>query len=167
MSKRLVVRYIFLLMSVAVMVWIFVMSAQNAAISSQSSGRIVRTIAKIVVEDFEKKPIDYQINLISTLQFFVRKSAHFAIYTSLGFSFCGYALTFDRKNSLVKSLIAFAFAVLYAISDEFHQFFVRGRSAQVSDILLDSFGIIFGIIIVNCLFILAKKFILRGKRCEQ
>ncbi|MGV8147186.1 MAG: VanZ family protein [Alkaliphilus sp.] len=37
--------------------------------------------------------------------------------------------------------------VLYAISDETHQIFVPGRSAQVSDILIDSVGAAVGILI--------------------
>lgn len=167
MRKILVVRYVFLLLSITVMILIFLMSSQNADTSSQSSGRIVRTIAKIVVEDFEKKPIDYQINLINSLQFIVRKSAHIVIYAALGFSFCGYALTFYQKHFFKKSLISFVFALLYAISDEFHQWFIQGRSGQVSDVLLDSFGIILGIVIINLLFFTVKKILLRVKRCEQ
>jgi len=38
------------------------------------------------------------------------------------------------------------FCVLYAISDETHQIFVPGRSAQISDVLIDSVGAIVGIL---------------------
>jgi len=43
-------------------------------------------------------------------------------------------------------LLAFVICVLYAISDETHQIFVPGRSAQISDVLIDSVGAIVGIL---------------------
>ncbi|PHS31770.1 MAG: hypothetical protein COA82_09845 [Alkaliphilus sp.] len=43
-------------------------------------------------------------------------------------------------------LVTFVFCVLYAISDETHQIFVPGRSAQISDVLIDSVGAIVGIL---------------------
>jgi len=36
--------------------------------------------------------------------------------------------------------------ITYGISDELHQFFVPGRNTSVSDVLLDSVGIVFAII---------------------
>lgn len=36
---------------------------------------------------------------------------------------------------------------LYAASDEFHQLFVPGRSGQISDVLLDSAGVCFGVLL--------------------
>ena len=42
-------------------------------------------------------------------------------------------------------LISIAIASLYAISDEFHQFFVRSRSASAVDVLIDMCGGISGI----------------------
>jgi VanZ family protein len=42
-------------------------------------------------------------------------------------------------------LISFAIATLYAISDEFHQSFVRSRGANVIDVLIDMCGGISGI----------------------
>lgn len=115
------------------------MSCQTAAVSNQSSGRVIKVIANIIFEDFESKPIDFQITFISSLQFFVRKSAHFLIYFMLGASVCGFALTFDKITKFYKSLSSFGFSVLYAISDEIHQLLVPGRSGQVSDVLLDTF----------------------------
>ena len=38
--------------------------------------------------------------------------------------------------------------VLYAISDEVHQSFVPGRGPSVQDVLIDSLGVIFGILVV-------------------
>ena len=171
MRKILIFRYLFLALSVAIMVYIFSMSCQTAAVSNQSSGKVIRTIAKIIIEDFESKPIEYQINFISSLQFFVRKSAHFLIYFMLGVSFCGFALTFDKMTVLFKSFLSFGFSVLYAVGDEIHQLFVSGRSGQISDVILDACGIICGVLFINLAFFVARKlycrFSVRGKASEQ
>lgn len=170
MKNKLITRYVFLALSAALMIYIFVMSAQSANVSTQSSGRVIRTIAKIVVDGFENKPIEYQMNFISSLQFLVRKAAHFIVYFSLGFSVCGCALTFDSKTKLHNSLVAFGISALYSASDEIHQLFVPGRSGQISDVLLDCIGIICGILFTNLVFFIIKKiycrFSVRGKRRE-
>ena len=36
--------------------------------------------------------------------------------------------------------------IIYAISDEIHQSFIPGRSPQVTDVLLDTMGVILGIL---------------------
>lgn len=171
MRNKLIIRYLFLALSIAIMVYIFSMSCQNATVSNQSSGKVIKTIAKIVIEDFESKPLEYQMNFISSLQFFVRKAAHFLMYFVLGSSVCGFALTFDKMTKCYKSLLSFAFSVLYAVSDEIHQLFVPGRSGQISDVVLDSCGILFGVLFINLVFVIVYKlyyrFSARGKASEQ
>lgn len=44
--------------------------------------------------------------------------------------------------------VIFGFSGLYALSDEFHQLFVPGRAFQLSDLLLDSIGIILGFLFI-------------------
>lgn len=51
--------------------------------------------------------------------------------------FKGYALTEAKMKTAVITL-----SVLYAISDEFHQYFIPGRYASFSDLILDLIGII-------------------------
>lgn len=51
--------------------------------------------------------------------------------------------------------IAFFCGVFYACTDEFHQHFVKGRSAQLSDVLLDSGGVLLGVLLAaGCLYLL-------------
>lgn len=42
----------------------------------------------------------------------------------------------------------FAVGSLYAASDEFHQLFVPGRSGRLTDVLIDSAGLLAGILVV-------------------
>ena len=41
-----------------------------------------------------------------------------------------------------------ATGLLYAISDEYHQSFIPGRSAQWQDVLIDTTGVFVGVIII-------------------
>ncbi len=74
---------------------------------------------------------------------FLRKLAHAAVF---GFLFLlifrafyfGHEIGF--KRALIWSLVA---AVLYAFSDEVHQYFVPERQARLFDVGVDSLGIIF------------------------
>ena len=74
-----------------------------------------------------------------SLDFFVKKGAHIAEYAIL------YLLLFrafhtamvSRKALFVSAIIA----VLYAISDEYHQTFVPLREGKVRDVVIDSIGV--------------------------
>lgn len=52
----------------------------------------------------------------------------------------------NGEMSLRHYLISLAIAVLYAVSDEFHQIFVPSRTASAVDVLIDSGGAIAGIL---------------------
>lgn len=74
-----------------------------------------------------------------SIDFFVKKSAHIIEYAIL------YLLLFRAIGTVVvprKALIMSAIiAVLYAISDEYHQTFVPLREGTVRDVIIDSIGI--------------------------
>ncbi len=61
----------------------------------------------------------------------VKKGGHVTGYALLGLAYW-YALGFDLK----KIGWAWVLAVLYALSDEFHQSFVAGRGATIWDVIL-------------------------------
>ncbi len=72
----------------------------------------------------------------------IRKFAHifeFGVLTFLIFRI----LKYTEKRYVYWDLFwAFVFAVLYAISDEYHQTLVQGRVGNYKDVLIDSIGII-------------------------
>ncbi len=51
----------------------------------------------------------------------------------------------SRKSALI-SLVA---GIIYAMSDEFHQLFVAGRQASLSDVVLDTIGLLLFIIMLR------------------
>ncbi len=74
---------------------------------------------------------------------FLRKLAHageFVILVFLIFRALYFGQKIDFKKALIWSLIL---AVLYAFSDEFHQYFVPGREARLRDMGVDSLGVVF------------------------
>jgi VanZ family protein len=72
--------------------------------------------------------------------FFLRKLAHILEYAVLTFllirALKGHHLT--KRSVLV---LAIVFAVLYALSDEYHQSFILGREGVPRDVLIDSLGV--------------------------
>ena len=78
--------------------------------------------------DFTLKPIIYHFLAFATLNLFLLIS-----------------ITKGKNKSLI--LTAITIAILYAISDEIHQLFVPGRHGSISDILIDTIGILTATII--------------------
>jgi VanZ family protein len=132
---------------VVLMALIFSFSAQPAPKSNELSGQTIRCIAKVTMPDFNKLPGAQQESFISSMQHITSKTTHFLIYLLLGV-LCMIALLQCRLKIIIRSIIGFFICAGYAMSDEIHQLFVTGRSGQFTDILIDSCGIIIGIIIV-------------------
>jgi len=88
---------------------------------------------------------------IEKIHFLVRKTAHFAEYALLGFltwRVVAAASALAPLHSAQHFRLALLFAALYAASDETHQIFVPGREASVRDVLLDTCGAGFGLVMV-------------------
>lgn len=69
------------------------------------------------------------------------------IYHAIEYAMLGFLLHrafFSQKNQFFKryaGILAWLLGSLYAISDEIHQYFVPGRSADIGDVLADVAGI--------------------------
>lgn len=111
---------------------IFIFSSSPAADSNRQSGLIVNAITFLF-------PSLENVDFLVTL---VRKAAHFTEYAILGF-FTARAMKLSNLSPWL-SILACA---LYAGTDEFHQSFVPGRSAEIKDVALDTAGATFGAMI--------------------
>lgn len=110
---------------------IFTMSSFNSIESANQSNYIVNIISSVL-----------NINNIELLNLIIRKLAHYIEYLILGIL----VINMFIKNNIPQSyLISIIFCVIYAISDEIHQFLIPGRACQLRDILIDSIGSITGI----------------------
>jgi VanZ family protein len=68
----------------------------------------------------------------------VKKGGHALGYALLGLSYF-YALP-GRLSIPYRAVMALLMAVLFSLSDEFHQSFVEGRTSTLRDVLIDTGG---------------------------
>ena len=133
-----------------IMVAIFRFSSQNADDSSTESIRITQELLCAIRDRFRLSWTPSQLSLyIERSEFFIRKLAHFSEYAALGLSLilplCAfYSGSFKKKTLFLTSWII---CIAYAASDELHQFFSPGRSPQIRDVVIDSFGALAGILL--------------------
>lgn len=117
-----------IILAILVVLWmafIFNMSSENGDQSSNTSGQTIENVLSVVPE-FEKQPEEVKKDVISNLQFVVRKSAHFIGYMILGILVFIFICQFEDINK--KFIISWIICIIYAASDEIHQLFVPGRS---------------------------------------
>ncbi len=139
------------------MAFIFSMSAKNATQSSNISGGFTYNVLNTFFGQFRAIDKTTQNSIVEGLQFIVRKSAHFLAYAILG-GLCFENLSILDKLSKKKTfLTALLISILYAISDEIHQYFVPGRACQFRDVMIDSCGALFGIAVIVILKKIANK----------
>lgn len=120
------------------MIFIFYMSAQPDDISNSQSGFVIKLLQSI--------GIDSSGNNIGLLTTIVRKGAHFSEYAILGL------LSYNvMKNYFTKKrarIVAVLIVFFYACSDEFHQLFVSGRAGKITDVIIDTSGGIFSVLVI-------------------
>ena len=105
---------------------IFYFSSQTGGESAGVSNLVAEAISRAL------PGVDTDI-----LGFFVRKGAH-----ATEFAILGALLAWALRG---RSLWAFLIGVTYAVTDEVHQLFVPGRAGQVTDVLIDSAGVLIGV----------------------
>jgi len=84
--------------------------------------------------------------------FAMKKLAHLTVYAVLYLLLfrAFYSTTLHAARPLFNShLAAVVIAVLYAISDEIHQYFVPFRTATIRDVLIDTAGVLLMYLIVR------------------
>lgn len=139
------VKYLLWIIVIFIMSLLFVFSSQDAEKSVNVSEKISTIISdgKYVPAKIPIRNKDWTDNW--TLDAVVRKSAHFSIYLFLGF-FMFFALKFSySKKDYTYVAIAVLVCLIYAISDEFHQNFIPGRSGNAKDVLIDFSGSSMGV----------------------
>lgn len=79
-----------------------------------------------------------RIPFFGAIDFLVKKSGHALGYALLGLAYF-YALPPGRSAGF-RWLVALLMAVLFALSDEYHQSFVEGRTSTLRDVGIDTAG---------------------------
>ena len=82
------------------------------------------------------------------LDLVLRKCAHLTVYALLAMA-CVRGLAHHGLGQRAQLLGGGAMALAYAISDEFHQTFVPGRSGAPRDVAIDLIGIAAGLLLLS------------------
>lgn len=151
---------------VIVMAFIFYMSAQPGDDSSGMSRQVCAVVCQTFVQDYDALSMIERENLISGMEFWVRKGAHCFEYIVLGILLY---LNMDiyvssgrrvgnrnsaafwvsgRRRPAIIFLASLAAGIVCAFGDELHQHFVPGRSCEIRDLMIDSVGVFMGIAVV-------------------
>ena len=125
--------------------------------SYKVSYKIVETADMILetnMEDWEIESWSYRIHG------FTRKLAHMAEYFALAVAI-SFPLYVYGVRGIWLMLLAGLICVAFACGDEYHQSFVDGRGPSKRDVVIDSFGAFWGIVLVRVVGWTGRKTIFR------
>lgn len=122
----------------ALIAWMGLIFFMSSQVATTSSG-----ISSLFVEPIKPYAPGFTEDILTTL---VRKSAHIFLYFVLGILIFNALRDYKFSNTPLV-LFSILFAFLYAITDEIHQSFVPGRSAELRDVLIDTLGASLGVAI--------------------
>ena len=136
--------------------FIWINSSKDSVKSDKTSISIAEPLAKRTVKNYNKLPKPEQKKHVAKMNAKIRTFGHFAEFMALGLLFFSLsAVLFDFKNSKFKRLflmclgISLGMCLVCAVSDEIHQLFVKGRTFQISDIVVDITGSFCGCILAT------------------
>ena len=148
-------------MAALLIVWmlvIFMFSAQNSTVSSSVSEGFSYRLFSVINPDFKTMSADEQAIFLESIMTPIRKFAHFTLYFILGLIAAGLFVTIKNRGILLKSAVSWGVCVLYAISDEIHQYFVPNRVCAIGDVLIDSSGALLSVAIFVAVICTVKRF---------
>src|SRR5699024_7627341 len=113
---------------------IFCLSHQHAAASRSLCEGVLSSILRVLPHEQGKD--------IALLHSLLRKSAHFIAYFILAIllSQALFSTQMKRATAISRFCVVWFICFLYAMSDEFHQTFIPGRSGEFRDVMIDSLG---------------------------
>ena len=132
-------RVVFTLALIGCIAFIFSNSMKIASVSTVSSGRVL-TLLQAVLRRLGMPGLAQRLTM-----HIVRKMAHFCEYTLEGFLLMLCMRVYSRRP-LRHITVPMLAGVLTALTDETIQLFSQGRSSQVTDVWLDSAGVLAGIL---------------------
>lgn len=150
MKKNIIKTCVFGALALCVMTVIFLFSHQTGSSSSQASnrvGKILLSILGITVPDGQSPS-----SVVIFWGLTVRSLAHIFLFAVLGLiTFLVFNSAFairkpkSRRSVMSAAMCALLVSLLYAVSDEFHQSFVSGRTASFRDVLIDACGFVIAV----------------------
>lgn len=137
---------------------IFLFSSQNGQLSSNVSEGFAAKLFSLIYPKFRDMSDLEKLSFLETVMLPIRKLAHFTLYFVLGLLASLLFITIKKYGIYIKAAIAWGFCVLYAASDEIHQYFVPDRACAFRDVLIDSSGALLSVTIFVALICSIKRF---------
>lgn len=150
-----IIRVILIIALIGIFSIIFGFSNQDSKTSGGISQKVTEFIIKFI-PSIQQTEENQREEIIDRIESVIRKIAHFSIYTLVGFLLMSLMSTYKMKeiDQIGTSLII---GVIYASTDEIHQAFIPGRGPQITDVMLDSLGVLTGIFIAILLLEIFRK----------
>lgn len=145
-------RYVCFAALILMTLFVFSNSMQVATESSKVSGALLETLYE------EIPPLRRWLT-----EHILRKLGHFTEYTGIGvlLMLCLRSCTTRILPNLTKPILG---GVLIAMTDETIQLFVEGRSGEVLDVWLDSSGVCFGLLGMDCVLLLVEYYLAHRRK---
>lgn len=145
-----IIRIVLFILILTTFITIFRFSSQDGQTSSSLSKEVTEKVTKRInkiqnLEETERK------NVLGRIEKIIRKIAHFSLYAIVGILLMSLACTYEFTE-FKRGGISFLIGLMYACLDELHQFFISERSAQITDVMIDSMGVLFGILLVMLIY---------------
>ena len=141
-----ILRIIIIILLIGTFGIIFGFSSQDAEESSGISRKVTEILTSNI-KSIQEKPEAEKEEVLNKIESVVRKVAHFSIYTIVGILLISLFKTYNIKE-MNRFSISLILGVIYASSDEIHQCFTPGRGPQVTDVIIDTMSVLFGILIL-------------------
>lgn len=162
--KKNIERIILLILLLGTFSIIFGFSSQDGEKSGSISKKITEEIVKRIPQIQEKEQEEREL-ITQRTEKVIRKLAHFSIYTVVGILLMALISTYQIKERN-KTIISIIIGIIYACSDEIHQSFVPERSPMITDVMIDTMGVMLGILIILLGKTIIKKFQKKSKEMD-
>lgn len=145
MNKKIIINTIYVILWC---VTVFTLSAEIADNSSNTSGNTIKFMIKLINRNISNDELQVVVNFLQPV---VRKTAHFTLFAVGGiliYNMLDLFISHNKPISIKVVGISWLTGTCYAITDEVHQLFVPGRSCELRDMLIDSTGVLVGIVLL-------------------
>ena len=165
MKKKIIITAIITLGVAVCMGMIYHFSAQEGEVSDSISRNFTIKVARLIMRDFDDFDEMFKISVTDQLNIFIRKLAHFSVFFSMGAMIFGIISVWTERFRL-NIIITLVCGSIYACLDEYHQMFVSGRTALITDVFIDTLGTLIGALFCF-VFICAGKYLMGRYKAKQ
>ena len=147
--------------AIGMMYLIYYLSGQDGATSAGLSLKVSIKVVEIAAKIFDHALTPEEIlQYADLIHFLIRKCAHMGLYFMLAVS-VSFPLYVYGLRGIPLMIVAGGFCVAFACGDEYHQSLVAGRGPSKKDVMIDSIGVLAGIIVVRIVGFIGRKTIFR------